>query len=111
MSAPSSGIDTVRIDGRSGVWVPADAHGPDRKVGAIGVRVSRGVTMHGFALNVNNSLDAYHVIVPCGITDAGVTTLALERARRGLAAVTVADVLPVVESHLPSLTSDAVVAS
>lgn len=105
------GVETVRIDGRSGVWVPADAHGPDRKVGAIGVRVSRGVTMHGFALNVCNSLDAYHVIVPCGITDAGVTTLAVERERRGLAAITVADALPVVESHLPSLASTAVVAS
>ena len=74
------GVDTVRVDGRSGVWVPADEHGPERKVGAIGVRVARGVTMHGFALNVDNSLDAYDVIVPCGITDAGVTTLSIERA-------------------------------
>lgn len=104
------GIDTVRIDSRSGVWVPADAHGTDRKLGAIGVRVARGVTMHGFALNICNSLDAYNVIVPCGIADAGVTTLTLERERRGLAAVTVADVLPLIEMRLPALVSDTLVA-
>ncbi len=104
------GIDTVRIEGRSGVWVPADAHGPDRKLGAIGVRVARGVTMHGFALNVANSLDAYHVIVPCGIVDAGVTTLSIERERRGLMPLTVADVLPDLERHLPALTSAAAAA-
>lgn len=105
------GVKTVRIDGRSGVWVPADGHGPDRKVGAIGVRVSRGVTMHGFALNVSNSLDAYHVIVPCGITDAGVTTLTIERERQGGPSVTVADALLVLEQHLPSLTAGVVAAS
>jgi lipoyl(octanoyl) transferase len=105
------GVETIRIDGRSGVWVPADRHGPDRKVAAIGVRVSRGVTMHGFALNISNSLDAYRVIVPCGITDAGVTTLAVERERHGLPPVTVADALPALERHLPSLTSAAVVVS
>jgi lipoyl(octanoyl) transferase len=96
-------IETGRIDGRSGVWVAADANGPDRKVGAIGVRVSRGVTMHGFSLNVDNSLEAYHVIVPCGITDAGVTTLSAERERSGMAPLGVADVLPVLERHLPEL--------
>jgi lipoyl(octanoyl) transferase len=96
-------IETGRIDGRSGVWVSADRNGPQRKVAAIGVRVSKGVTMHGFALNVDNSLDAFGVIVPCGITDAGVTTLSAERERLGLSPVTVADVLPVVESHLPTL--------
>ena len=93
-------VTTGRIEGRSGVWVAADRHGPDRKVGAIGVRVARGVTMHGFALNVDTSLDPYHVIVPCGIADAGVTTLTLERERQGLARVSMGDVLPVVESHL-----------
>lgn len=102
------GIPTVRVEGRSGVWLEADEHGPQRKVGAIGVRVARGVTMHGFALNVDNSLDAYHVIVPCGIVDAGVTTLSAERRRRGLSAVTVADVVPVLEQHLPTLTASEV---
>ena len=97
------GVETLRVEGRSGVWVPSDSHGPERKVAAIGVRVARGVTMHGFALNVDNRLDPFHVIVPCGITDAGVTTLALERQRRGDAPVTIADVLPVVEGQLPAL--------
>jgi lipoyl(octanoyl) transferase len=101
-------VPTTRVEGRSGVWVSADTHGPDRKLGAIGVRVARGVTMHGFALNVDNSLDAYHVIVPCGIVDAAVTTLSLERERRGLAPLRVADVLPVLESHLPALTASTV---
>jgi lipoyl(octanoyl) transferase len=101
-------VPTTRVEGRSGVWISADAHGPDRKLGAIGVRVARGVTMHGFALNVDNSLDAYHVIVPCGIVDAGVTTLSLERERRGLSPLRVADVLPVLESHLPALTASTV---
>ena len=97
------GVETGRVDGRSGVWITADEHGPDRKVAAIGVRVARGATMHGFALNVDNGLDAYHVIVPCGITDAEVTTLSLERQRRAMSTVTIADVLPVLESHLPAL--------
>jgi lipoyl(octanoyl) transferase len=100
-------IDTQRVDGRSGVWVPRDQWGPERKVAAIGVRVSRGVTMHGFALNVDNSLDAFDAIVPCGITDAGVTTLSVERERLGLAPLTVADVLPAVEEHLPTLLAQA----
>ena len=61
--------------GRSGVWVPADERGPDRKVAAIGIRVSRGVTLHGFALNCDCDLSAYDRIVPCGIRDAGVTSI------------------------------------
>ncbi|MEO8106799.1 MAG: lipoyl(octanoyl) transferase LipB [Actinomycetes bacterium] len=104
------GIEAGRVDGRSGVWLAADAQGPERKVGAIGVRVARGVTMHGFALNVDNSLDPYHVIVPCGIADAGVTTLVLERQRRGHSAVSIADVLSVLEAHLPSLVAQPAVA-
>ena len=99
------GVPVDRVEGRSGVWIAADDHGPDRKVGAIGVRVARGVTMHGFSLNVANSLDAYHVIVPCGIVDAGVSTLTIERERRGLTPVTINDVLPVLEQHLPALNS------
>lgn len=71
-------IDTTRVAGRSGVWVVGD--GPDRKIAAIGVRVSRGVTMHGVALNVTNDLSRFGRIVPCGISDAGVTSMAAEGA-------------------------------
>ena len=69
-----------RVDGRSGVWLPADDRGPERKVAAIGVRVQGGVTLHGFALNCDPDLAAFDRIVPCGIADAGVT-LAVGRAR------------------------------
>ena len=93
------GLTTTRVDGRSGVWVPADDRGPDRKVAAIGVRVARGVTLHGFALNCDCDLRAYDKIVPCGIADAGVTSLTAELGR----GVTVDEVLPVVERHLPTL--------
>jgi lipoyl(octanoyl) transferase len=86
------------------VWVLGHGSAADRKVGAIGVRVARGVTMHGFALNVDNSLAAYQQIVPCGIADAEVTTLSIERERLGLRPLKVADVLPVLEQRLPSLT-------
>jgi lipoyl(octanoyl) transferase len=65
------GLSTVRIEGRSGVWVPADERGPERKVAAIGIRVARGVTLHGFALNCDCDLAAFDRIVPCGIRDAG----------------------------------------
>jgi lipoyl(octanoyl) transferase len=90
------GVEAGRIEGRSGVWIPADGHGPDRKVAAIGIRVARGVTMHGFALNCNCDLAAFTAIVPCGIADAGVTSLSAETGRH----VTVADVLPAVETEL-----------
>jgi lipoyl(octanoyl) transferase len=95
------GLHTVRIDGRSGVWVPADDRGPERKVAAIGIRVAQGVTLHGFALNCDSDLTAFDRIVPCGIRDAGVTSLSVELGRQ----VTVAEVLPIVERLLPSLTS------
>jgi lipoyl(octanoyl) transferase len=87
------------IPGRSGAWVPADERGPDRKVAAIGIRVARGVTQHGFSLNCDCDLGAYDRFVPCGIRDAGVTSLSFELGRP----VTVAEVLPVVERHLPTL--------
>jgi lipoyl(octanoyl) transferase len=67
------GIDGRRVDGRSGVWIVRD--GIEEKIAAIGIRVAEGVTMHGFALNCSNSLDAYAKIVACGIRDAGVTTM------------------------------------
>ena len=76
------GLETVRVQGRSGVWVPADVKGPARKVGAIGVRVSRATTLHGFALNCDCDLAAFSAIVPCGISDAGVTSLTAELGRR-----------------------------
>ena len=76
------GLDTVRVPGRSGVWVQADEKGPARKVGAIGVRVSRATTLHGFALNCDCDLGAFSAIVPCGIADAGVTSLTAELGRR-----------------------------
>ena len=72
------GLETARVEGRSGVWVPAGAGRPTRKVAAIGVRVSRSTTLHGFALNCDCDLDAYNAIVPCGISDAGVTSLSAE---------------------------------
>ena len=75
------GLETVRVAGRSGVWVPADERGPARKVGAIGVRVSRATTLHGFALNCDCDLSAFSAIVPCGIADAGVTSLTAELDR------------------------------
>lgn len=83
------GVPATTVPGRSGVWVPEDASGPERKVAAMGVRVARGVTMHGFALNCDNSLDDFGAIVPCGIADAGVTTLTRERASVGLGPVSV----------------------
>lgn len=75
------GVQTKRVEGRSGVWLAAGGGKPERKIAAIGVRVQRGVIMHGFSLNCNNSLDAYLPIVACGITDAGVTTLSAELGR------------------------------
>lgn len=95
------GVSAMQVTGRSGVWVGADARGPERKVAAIGVRVSQGVTMHGFAVNCDNDLSWFDPIVPCGITDASVTTLSKELGRD----VTVADVLPVVQQQLGRIVS------
>ncbi len=74
----SKGLETVRIEGRSGVWLPIDSSGPDRKICAIGVRVAARTAMHGFALNVRPSTQHFAKIVPCGIADAGVTSLVQE---------------------------------
>jgi lipoyl(octanoyl) transferase len=95
------GLDTTRVDGRSGVWTTDGA----RKVAAIGIRVARGVTMHGFALNCDPDLSAYDRIVPCGITDATVTSLSRELGRD----VTVDSVLPLLEARLPQLSTSAAV--
>jgi lipoyl(octanoyl) transferase len=75
------GIAAVRIQGRAGVWIDADAKGPTRKIAAIGIRVHEGVTMHGFAINCNNDLAPYAQIIACGITDAGITTISQETGR------------------------------
>ena len=93
------GLTAGRVEGRSGVWVPEDDRGPARKVAAIGIRVARGVTLHGFSINCDCDLTAFDRIVPCGIRDAGVTSLTAELGRP----VTVAEVLPVVERHLSTL--------
>jgi lipoyl(octanoyl) transferase len=93
------GVATARVPGRSGVWLRADSRGPERKVAALGIRVSRGVTMHGFALNCDVDLEWYDRFVPCGIADAGVTSLSRELGRD----VTVREVLPSVERHLTDL--------
>ena len=90
------GVRAGRVDGRSGVWVPADDRGRERKIAAIGIRVAQGVTMHGFALNCDCDLGAYERIVPCGIPDADVTSLTAETGRP----VTVADAVTVVRRHL-----------
>lgn len=93
------GVRAGRVEGRSGVWLPADARGPERKIGQIGIRVSRDTTMHGFALNVSCDLSWAGVIVPCGIADAGVTSLGQELGRD----VTMAEVLALVEPRLDAL--------
>ena len=90
------GLATEQVEGRSGVWVRADERGPDRKVAAIGVRVARGVTMHGFALNCDPDLAAFTNMVPCGIPDAGATSLTAELGRD----VPVAEVVDTVEQEM-----------
>lgn len=75
------GLETMRVADRSGVWLPATSTQPERKICAIGVRVAKGVTMHGFALNCNPRLSDFERIVPCGISDAGVTSLSEELDR------------------------------
>lgn len=89
------GLDTRRVEGRSGVWTTDGA----RKVGAVGIRVSQGVTMHGFALNADPDLTAYQQIVACGIRDATVTSLSAETGRD----VTLDETRVAVEKHLDQL--------
>lgn len=76
------GLETGRVAGRSGVWLPANANRPERKIAAIGIRVARSVALHGFALNCDCDLSAFSTIVPCGIPDAGVTSLTAELGKR-----------------------------
>ena len=95
------GVRAGRVTGRSGVWLPADDERIERKVAAIGIRVSRGVTMHGFSLNADVDLSWYDRFVPCGIADAGVTSLSVELGRR----VTVPEAAEAVTPHLHDLLS------
>lgn len=100
------GLAATRVDGRSGVWVvddedptPASVPGTrERKLGQIGIRVSRGVALHGFALNVDPDMSVFSAIVPCGIADAGVTSLAAETGRP----ITVSETLDAVAAHVQS---------
>ncbi|MFI0349854.1 lipoyl(octanoyl) transferase LipB [Actinomadura sp. 9N407] len=87
------GLPTATVEGRSGLWVTGT---PDRKIGSIGIRVSRGVAMHGFMLNCDTDMSWFDRIVPCGIRDVGTTSLSAELGRR----ITVAEVTPIVERHL-----------
>lgn len=88
------GIDGVRVAGRSGVWI-VDEKG-ERKIAAIGIRVASGTSMHGFALNVNPDLSAFDAIIPCGISDAAVTSFEHELNRT----ITIDEVTPIVEKYL-----------
>jgi lipoyl(octanoyl) transferase len=88
------GLEAQRVEGRSGVWV-VDSDGA-RKIAAIGIRVASGVSMHGFALNIDPDLSAYNLIIPCGIDDASVTSLSKEVGR----SISTDEVLPVVEKHM-----------
>ena len=112
------GLRTIRVEGRSGVWVPADAEGvtvPDRprrterKICALGVRVARGVTMHGIGLNVDPDLDAFSLdrIIPCGIDDAGVTSLSAETGRHLETTAPAHALVEALETHLAPLVADA----
>ncbi|PEN13232.1 lipoyl(octanoyl) transferase [Longibacter salinarum] len=93
------GIDGGRVEGRTGTWIGPDEHGPERKICAMGVHCSRWVTMHGFAFNVNVDLDYFGHIVPCGIRDRGVTSLAHELNR----SVSDGEVLKQVVGHFSTI--------
>ncbi|MCW2751596.1 MAG: lipoate-protein ligase [Aeromicrobium sp.] len=93
------GLATGRVQGRSGVWLPAGNGRTERKIAAIGIRVSRGVTMHGFSLNADVDLDHYERFIPCGIPDAGVTSLTVELGRP----VGVPEAADAVKTHLVEL--------
>ncbi|TIC85587.1 lipoyl(octanoyl) transferase LipB [Nocardioides sp. GY 10127] len=93
------GVVTGRVPGRSGAWLAAEPGLPERKVGAIGIRVSHGVTMHGIALNCDVDLGWFDRFVPCGIADAGVTSLSRELGRD----VPVTELLPVLRARLAEM--------
>ncbi len=90
------GLTTFRVDGRSGVWVLGDGVRQDRKIGAIGIRVARGVALHGIAVNCNPDLSAFGSIIPCGIPDAGAGSLTGELGHE----ITVVDALPLLAAAI-----------
>lgn len=92
----SLGVHGEQVEGRSGVWIRGEGATPDRKIAAIGLRVARGTAMHGFAINCSNSLDAFDTFVPCGISDAGVTTISRVTGRN----ITPEDIVDTVEDAL-----------
>ena len=75
------GIKGERVEGRSGVWILGDGVTQDKKIAALGMRVSRNTTMHGFAINCCNDLAPFAQFIPCGISDAGVTTISEQLGR------------------------------
>ncbi|MGV9671999.1 MULTISPECIES: lipoyl(octanoyl) transferase LipB [unclassified Gordonia (in: high G+C Gram-positive bacteria)] len=108
------GVATTRVEGRSGVWVidgpdvtPAPGRSPERKLGQIGIRVARGVALHGFALNVDPDLSAFDAIVPCGIADAGVTSLSRESSHPVTVAAITDEVITAVLDAIDRPTSSA----
>ncbi|MDO5634379.1 MAG: lipoyl(octanoyl) transferase LipB [Micrococcus sp.] len=103
-TAADVGVTAERVEGRAGIWVPADTDDagqprPQRKVGAIGLAIHEGISTHGWALNCSNSLDPYATIIACGIQDASTTTLSEETGRT----ITPADILPIITRHLQDL--------
>lgn len=90
------GVECGRVPGRSGVWLAASGLLPERKIASIGIRVQRGVTLHGISLNCDPDLGAFGAIIPCGIRDVGSTSLSRELGR----AVTVAEVRPSIVKHI-----------
>ncbi len=98
------GLDAIRVEGRTGVWLPATDSRPERKICAIGIRVAKRTSLHGFALNVDDDLTRFDNIIPCGIEDAGVTSLARELPAE-VSVPSVADVARSLEPHLRALLS------
>lgn len=94
------GIDATTVEGRAGVWLLGDGSRRDRKIGAIGIRIHDGVTMHGLALNCSNDLGAYSSIIPCGITDADTTTMSSELGREVTPAQVAERLDQILEDHL-----------